>query len=87
MVVAVAVVGPFVAPHAPTALVGQSRSRRRPGDFPLGTDYLGHDVLAPLLWGGRSVLWMALATPRSASRSARSSGSSPRTRAAASTTC
>jgi peptide/nickel transport system permease protein len=27
----------------------------------LGTDYLGHDVLSRVLWGGRSVVWMAFA--------------------------
>ncbi|MCZ7590475.1 MAG: ABC transporter permease [Gaiella sp.] len=57
-IVLLALVGPFVAPHAPDAVVGlpaQSPSR----SFPLGTDYLGHDVLSRVLWGGRSVLWMA----------------------------
>ena len=29
------------------------------GQFLLGTDYLGHDVLSRVLWGGRSVLWMS----------------------------
>ena len=38
-----------------------SRCRRPRRDFPLGTDYLGHDVLSRLLWGGRSVVWMAFA--------------------------
>jgi peptide/nickel transport system permease protein len=57
-VVLLALVGPLVAPHAPDAVVGlpsQAPSR----SFPLGTDYLGHDVLSRVLWGGRSVLWMA----------------------------
>lgn len=57
-VILLAIVGPFVAPHAPDAVVGlpaQSPSR----DFLLGTDYLGHDVLSRVLWGGRSVVWMA----------------------------
>ena len=55
-----ALAGPFLAPHDPAALTGiplQTPS----GDFPLGTDYLGHDVLSRLLWGGRSVVWMAFA--------------------------
>ena len=59
-IVLVALIGPFVAPHNPSALVGiplQAPS----GDYPLGTDYLGHDVLSRLLWGGRSVVWMAFA--------------------------
>ena len=59
-VVAIAVVGPFFAPHAPDALVGLP-SQSPSGAFPLGTDYLGHDVLSRVLWGGRSVVWMAFA--------------------------
>jgi peptide/nickel transport system permease protein len=57
-VVLLALIGPLVAPHPPDAVVGlpgQSPS----GAFLLGTDYLGHDVLSRVLWGGRSVLWMA----------------------------
>lgn len=57
-IVLLALVGPFVAPHAPDAVAGlpaQSPS----GQFLLGTDYLGHDVLSRVLWGGRSVVWMA----------------------------
>jgi ABC-type dipeptide/oligopeptide/nickel transport system permease subunit len=55
---AVAMLGPFVAPYSPTALVGI------PLDPPsaqhwLGTDQLGRDVLSRLLNGGRSVLLLA----------------------------
>jgi peptide/nickel transport system permease protein len=56
----VALVGPFVAPHSESALVGppfQSPS----ATAPLGTDYLGEDVLSRVLEGGRSVLLLALA--------------------------
>jgi peptide/nickel transport system permease protein len=59
-VVLLALVGPLAAPHAPDAFVGlpaQSPS----GTFLLGTDYLGHDVLSRVLWGGRTVVWMAFA--------------------------
>ena len=38
-----------------------SPTRPRPGSILLGTDYLGHDVLSRVLWGGRSVVWMAFA--------------------------
>ena len=58
LVVIVALVGPLVAPHDPDAVVGlpaDGPSRQ----FVLGTDYLGHDVLSRILWGGRSVLWMS----------------------------
>jgi peptide/nickel transport system permease protein len=60
VVVVVAAIGPFVAPHDPAALVGIPLQTPT-ADFPLGTDYLGHDVLSRLLWGGRSVVWMAFA--------------------------
>jgi peptide/nickel transport system permease protein len=55
---AVAIIGPYVAPHAPTALVGlplDSPSR----EHLLGTDQLGRDVLSRVLNGGRSVLILA----------------------------
>lgn len=59
-VVLLALVGPFAAPHAPDAFVGLP-SQSPSGEFLLGTDYLGHDVLSRVLWGGRSVVWMAFA--------------------------
>jgi len=58
LVVLVALIGPLVAPHDPDAVIGLPASAPS-GQFPLGTDYLGHDVLSRVLWGGRSVLWMA----------------------------
>lgn len=68
LLVAIAMFGPFLAPHAPDA------GLTRPGGFvsgfeppsdvaKLGTDNLGRDVLSRFLWGGRSVLALsALAT-------------------------
>jgi ABC-type dipeptide/oligopeptide/nickel transport system permease subunit len=58
LVLGVAVLGPFFAPHSPTASIGipfdgPSRSA------PLGYDLLGRDVLSRVLWGGRSVLGLA----------------------------
>lgn len=58
LVVATALVGPFVAPHDPDDVVGLP-AQGPSGSFLLGTDYLGHDVLSRVLWGGRSVLWMS----------------------------
>lgn len=58
VIVLLALIGPFVAPHPPDAVVGFPAAGPS-GSFPLGTDYLGHDVLSRVLWGGRSVLWMA----------------------------
>jgi peptide/nickel transport system permease protein len=60
LVAALALLGPLVAPNDPAALVGAPFSGPSDG-LPLGTDYLGQDVLSRLLHGGRNVLWMALA--------------------------
>jgi peptide/nickel transport system permease protein len=55
-----ALLGPLLAPHSPTAFVGAPLSPPS-GRAPLGTDFLGEDVLSRVLWGGRSLLWMATA--------------------------
>jgi len=57
-IVGVALLGPVLSPHSPTAIVGPSFSGPGPG-YPLGTDFLGRDVLSRVLWGGRSVLALA----------------------------
>jgi peptide/nickel transport system permease protein len=59
-IVLLALIGPLAAPHAPDAFVGIP-AQPPSGQYLLGTDYLGHDVLSRLLWGGRSVVWMAFA--------------------------
>jgi peptide/nickel transport system permease protein len=56
----VALLGPLVAPHSASELVGPPFTGPS-GDAPLGTDYLGEDVLSRVLWGGRSVVWMSIA--------------------------
>jgi peptide/nickel transport system permease protein len=57
LVLLIALAGPWLAPHSPSAFTGQPY-----GDAGLlGTDYLGRDVLSRVLWGGRSVIWMAFA--------------------------
>lgn len=58
-VVALAILGPFLAPYGPTELVGMPFDVPQP-DFLLGTDALGRDVLSRFLWGGRSLVWMSL---------------------------
>jgi len=58
----VAFAGPFVTPRSPTALVGPPFADPS-GAFPLGTDYIGEDVLSRCLAGGSLlVLYAALAT-------------------------
>jgi len=58
LVVGIAVFGPFFAPHAPDAPIGITLTGPT-ADAPLGTDFLGRDVLSRVLWGGRSVLGLA----------------------------
>jgi peptide/nickel transport system permease protein len=58
LVLAVALIGPFVAPHPPDRPIGVPLSERS-ADARLGTDFLGRDVLSRVLWGGRSVLALA----------------------------
>jgi len=58
-VVAVAVLGPYVAPHDPSAPIGAD-SAPPSAHALLGTDDLGRDVLSRLLHGGRSVIGLSL---------------------------
>ena len=59
-VVLVAIFGRYIAPHDPTAPIGLSLTGST-GHALLGTDVLGRDVLSRLLYGGRSLLALALA--------------------------
>jgi peptide/nickel transport system permease protein len=58
-VLAVALIGPLIAPHSLAAPVGPPGNPPAPGT-PLGTDYLGRDVLSRLLHGGTAVLVISL---------------------------
>lgn len=58
----VAFIGPLLAPHGITTEIG-APGQGPSAAAPLGTDFLGRDVLSRLLNGGRSVIWMgAVAT-------------------------
>lgn len=59
LIVLVALIGPVVAPHPYDVPVGVPGAAPG-GSFPLGTDFLGRDVLSRVLDGGFSVLWMAV---------------------------
>jgi peptide/nickel transport system permease protein len=59
VVLLIALLGPFVAPYSPTELAGIPYTTPD-GDFWLGTDFLGRDVLSRVLYGGRSVLLLAV---------------------------
>jgi peptide/nickel transport system permease protein len=58
-IVLLAVAGPYLAPYGPNTPVGAPNSNPG-GKAVLGTDYLGQDVLSRLLYGGRSILVMAV---------------------------
>jgi peptide/nickel transport system permease protein len=60
-VLALALIGPAFSPYDPGESVGIPQSNPS-GDFLLGTDYLGHDVLSRVLHGGHTVVWMAFAS-------------------------
>jgi peptide/nickel transport system permease protein len=60
LIVAIAVLGPLVAPHSPTEFVAAPNSGPTDGAT-FGADALGRDVLSRFLHGGLTVLWMASA--------------------------
>jgi len=59
LLVALALIGPFFAPHSPTDFAGAPYAHPS-SSVPLGTDNLGRDVLSRFLWGGRSILGLSL---------------------------
>jgi peptide/nickel transport system permease protein len=64
-IMALALVGPFLAPHPPSALVASPFEQAGP-DLWLGADALGRDVLSRFLSGGLNLIWMAAAAAASA---------------------
>jgi peptide/nickel transport system permease protein len=60
VLIVIAVVGPWIAPHTPTEFVAAPNSGPS-SDALFGADALGRDVWSRFLHGGRSVLWMAAA--------------------------
>lgn len=59
-VVACAILAPLIAPHSESAVVGDVWAPMG-GDFLLGTDNLGRDLLSRLMFGARATLFVALA--------------------------
>jgi len=59
VLVAIAIVGPWVAPYAADEFVAIPNSKPGGGAV-FGTDYLGQDVLSRFLYGGRDILVMAV---------------------------
>lgn len=58
VIIILAIVGPWLAPHSTTTPVGIP-GEASTGNFPLGLDFLGRDVLSRALSGGRSTLLLA----------------------------
>lgn len=57
--VAIAFVGPLIAPYGEAEFVTYDSFLPPFGEFALGTDYLGRDMLSRLLYGARLTLFMA----------------------------
>jgi peptide/nickel transport system permease protein len=60
LVLVLAVIGPDLAPHDPSALSPLRRYRPPGGDHWLGTDQLGRDILSRILAGARATVLLAL---------------------------
>jgi peptide/nickel transport system permease protein len=58
--VTIAVLGPFVAPHTEGSVVSPDVFAPVSAAFPLGTDYLGRDMLSRVLFGARDTIGVAL---------------------------
>jgi len=57
----VALFGPMVAPHGVGAIVADDSFAPMSTAFPLGSDYLGRDMLSRILYGARFTVGLALA--------------------------
>jgi peptide/nickel transport system permease protein len=60
LVVAIAVVGPWVAPYAPDAILGRSFAPPS-SEHIFGLDFVGRDVLSRVLHGGETAILLAIA--------------------------
>jgi peptide/nickel transport system permease protein len=59
LLVGCALIGPLFAPYSPTEFIGAPYEKPS-AEALLGTDSLGRDVLSRFLWGGRSILALAV---------------------------
>ena len=59
LIVLISIIGPYIAPYGPSTPVGVPNANPG-GKAVLGTDYLGQDVLSRTLYGGGSILVMAV---------------------------
>lgn len=65
--IAMAVLGPAIAPHEVGAIVDEDVFSPMSGQFPLGTDYLGRDMLSRIVAGTRYTVGVALVAAMMAS--------------------
>ena len=70
----IAVLGPLIAPHGVGAIVADDAFAPMSAQFPLGSDYLGRDVLSRILYGARYTVGLALAAALLASTAGTSLG-------------
>lgn len=57
----IALVGPLIAPHEVGAIIAYEVYEPMSSAYPLGTDYLGRDVLSRILYGARFTIGLAFA--------------------------
>ncbi|HET8979494.1 MAG TPA: ABC transporter permease [Solirubrobacteraceae bacterium] len=62
VMVLIAIFGPLLAPHPPTAFVSAPNSPAGQNGLLFGSDGIGRDVWSRFLYGGRTVLGMAVAS-------------------------
>jgi peptide/nickel transport system permease protein len=62
LMVLIAIFGPLIAPHPPTAFVSAPNSPAGVNGLLFGSDSLGRDVWSRFLYGGRTVLGMSIAS-------------------------
>jgi peptide/nickel transport system permease protein len=60
ILVVIALAGPLLAPHASDDFIAKPFSSAAASGTVFGTDYLGYDVLSRFLYGGRSILVIAV---------------------------
>lgn len=60
LILAAAILAPWIAPHDPAEQDIINRLAPPGGDYPLGTDQFGRDILSRLLWGARISLTVSL---------------------------
>ena len=58
--VVVAIVGPFLAPYHPADMIADDSFAPMSAAHPLGTDYVGRDILSRLLYGARLTMSLSL---------------------------